>query len=79
MEIKNVKRDMYGNSRYVVHFLAFSDTFKEAHKMAKKIGGSKYRGKDFGGGLVFQAHSEKDLENLINGFLETNEILKAVI
>ncbi len=32
---------------------------------AKKIGGSKYRGKDFGGGIVFQSYNTSDLKESI--------------
>lgn len=37
---------------------------------ARTIGGSKYRGKDFGGGIVFQSYNtdelKKDICNLVN-------------
>jgi hypothetical protein len=40
--------------------------YEAALKKAKKIGGKQYRGKNFGGGIVFQAYNEKELTNRIN-------------
>lgn len=53
--------DVNGNPRYVVHFLSIHKDYETACKMAKKIGGRKYRGKDFGGGIVFQSYNPDDL------------------
>lgn len=33
---------------------------------AKKIGGKKYRGKDFGGGIVFQSYNTNELVKELN-------------
>lgn len=63
-----VKSDMYGNPRYVVHFLSLLTEEEKADPQsyrlfslalyrAHKIGGAKYRGRDFGGGIVFQSYS----------------------
>lgn len=68
-----VKSDYCGNPRYVVHFLSLNtreeldrsgddwipigDKYAIACKRANSIGGSKYRGKDYGGGIVFQSYS----------------------
>lgn len=41
--------------------------FNVALKKAHKIGGSKYRGKEYGGGIVFQCYNQNEL---------TKEILK---
>lgn len=77
IELKRVTSDTYGNPRYVVHFMNLlsdkdwdslpqglshiSDGYALAIKKAKKIGGSKYRGKDFGGGIVFQSYNTEEL------------------
>jgi hypothetical protein len=37
-----------------------------AAKKANKIGGRKYKGKDFGGGIVFQSYNTEDLIKQIN-------------
>ncbi len=37
---------------------------------AKKIGGKRYRGKDFGGGIVFQSYNTTDLIKEINKLKE---------
>lgn len=63
-EFKRVNHDMNGNSRHVVHFLALLSPLEKATtgvlegyalavKKSHKIGGRKYTGKDFGGGIVF--------------------------
>lgn len=76
IQLKRVNRDINGNPRYVTHFseLLTLDEFDSftgidkitqaynlAIKKAKKIGGSKYRGKDFGGGIVFQSYNIEEL------------------
>ena len=68
--------DCYGNPRYIVHFpcllsesefydLNAMDGYKLAVKRANKIGGAKYRGRDFGGGIVFQSYSIDDTAEAI--------------
>lgn len=71
-------RDIYGNPRVIVHFFAFlkdseiendnlsiSERYAIAKKRANKIGFSKYRGKDFGGGFVHQCWNETELKEKI--------------
>lgn len=48
---------------------AIADMYTEALKKASSIGGSRYRGKDFGGGIVFQSYSLPDTANRINEIL----------
>ena len=64
-----VNNDIYGNPRYVVHFLSFlgeeENGFALALKRAHEIGGSKYRGKDFGGGIVLESYNIDDEAKLI--------------
>jgi ADP-ribose pyrophosphatase YjhB (NUDIX family) len=77
-DIYRVKRDVNGNSRSVVHFFAFlvdadaelefEDQYNAAKRRANSIGGRVYRGKDFGGGFVFQANP-KQLSRDINEFM----------
>ena len=63
-----VNSDIYGNPRYVVHYLCLLTDDEKAEgkgydfaaKRANKIGGAKYRGRDFGGGIVFQSYSISD-------------------
>ena len=58
-------RDVYGNPRFIIHFLDLvhedhpgdhCDKMEKARRMANKHGGRKYRGRVFGGGFVFQAY-----------------------
>lgn len=71
----NVKHDMYGNPRCVCHFIhLLTDKEREdalgnfdlAVSRAVKLGGHRYKGSDFGGGVVFQCYSKKELEKRIN-------------
>ena len=39
--------------------------YNAAVRRAKKIGGKKYRGKDYGGGIVFQSYNIWDTERAI--------------
>ena len=73
VDFYSVNNDVYGNPRYVVDFTHFIDRqegimsdFKRALTNAKKVGGSKYRGKDFGGGIVLQSYNKRTTELNIN-------------
>lgn len=84
MDIKRVENDYNGNGRYVVHFFALlteeeqeenigeiSYMYNLAIKRANKKGGRKYKGKDFGGGIVFQhSGSETQFKEFINSIKE---------
>lgn len=48
-----------------------------AAKKARTIGGKKYRGKQFGGGIVFQSYNTADLRKSIN--LLANPLLKTEV
>lgn len=61
-----VNNDIYGNGRYVVHFYSLADTYNEAAKVARKLGGRKYTAKWFGGGFVFTTSSPDYLTKSIN-------------
>lgn len=45
---------------------AISDMYAYAVTKANEIGGKKYQGKDFGGGIVFQSYNIDELEKSIN-------------
>lgn len=76
-EYKRVKNDVNGNPRYVFHFGDFigpaddhvnnwsEDAFKLALSRARRWGGKAYRGKDFGGGIVFQSYNIQELQREI--------------
>ena len=66
-----VKNDINGNGRYVIHFVycmndtirkmpagdgfGVTDKYSATCALMRKIGGKAYRGKEFGGGIVFQS------------------------
>lgn len=69
-EYKRINNDINGNPRYIVHYLAFlgedERDYDLAHSRAKKLGGKKYRGKDFAGGFVFQSYNiEETLRHIV--------------
>lgn len=65
--VHQATNNTYGNPRFVVHFLSIADSYDKAISLAKKIGGSRYRAKAFGGGVVFQSFDIKEtLEQLMS-------------
>lgn len=52
-----------GNPRYVLHFLNIADDYNTALSLARECGGKAYKGKNYGGGIVFSTYS---LPNLIS-------------
>ena len=78
IEFTRVNNDVYGNPRYVTHFFSLLkedeqtvSNYNLAVKRANKLGGKKYRGNDFGGGIVFQSYNLDDLRKRIINMLET--------
>jgi hypothetical protein len=78
IEFTRINNDANGNPRYVLHFLNFIKLSDEnvtegkyflACKRAKKLGGKKYRGKNYGGGIVFQSYNIYETEKQINEFM----------
>lgn len=70
IELTRIQNDLYGNPRYVVHYLEFfkpgsKGSYEQAVKAANKIGGKKYNTKNYGGGIVFQSYNTDELKKLI--------------
>ena len=72
IEFTRVNNDVCGNPRFVTHFFSFLkedeqtlSNYNLAVKRANKLGGKKYRGSDFGGGIVFQSYNLCDLRKRI--------------
>ena len=61
--------DINGNPRYIVHFLSLLNEgetgFSLALDRAHKIGGAKYRGRDFSGGIAFQSYNIENTADAI--------------
>jgi len=77
---KRTNNDVNGNPRYIIHFLnlltskeqeglTISQRYIIATNKAKQFGGKKYRGKDYGGGLVFQSYNLQSLCDKLNTLL----------
>lgn len=77
-QFTQINNDIYGNPRYVIHFLDlaepsidYKDISKEYNyilKLNKKLGlgGKKFHNKQYGGGLVFQSYSLISLCKFLN-------------
>ena len=66
LSVHQVTNDIYGNPRYVIHYLDIADTYGEALKIIRQIGGKMYTAKWYGGGLVFSTYNlEHKLEELM--------------
>ena len=72
IEFTRVNNDFCGNPRFVTHFFSFLkedeqtlSNYNLALKRANKLGGKKYRGSDFGGGIVFQSYNLDELRKRI--------------
>jgi hypothetical protein len=71
MDITRIKEDANGNGRMVVHFTAFETiNYGFAVFLANMIGGKRYHTINYGGGIVFQSYSKKELELKIKEFVE---------
>lgn len=75
-----INNDMYGNPRYVVHFLALltntekmeydiSRGYEIAVKRSNKINGKKFHNKQYGGGIVFSSYNLEATEKQIEFIL----------
>ena len=78
IEFTRVNNDVYGNPRYVTHFFSLLNedeqtisNYNLAVKRANKLGGKKYRGSDFGGGIVFQSYDTSYLSKRIIEMIES--------
>lgn len=87
IDFTRINNDVYGNPRYVVHFLEFlnneeksflpfSKKYEYALKKAKLIGGRKFDNKQYGGGVVFQSYNTNILEKDINELREKTPKIK---
>ena len=58
--VTRVNDDIYGNPRYVINYLDIADSYSEALRISRKIGGKMYTAKWYGGGIVFQSYALKE-------------------
>jgi hypothetical protein len=67
-DFKRVTSDVYGNPRYVIHYVnlkpdgEYGTKYEDILALNKKLslGGRKYHNKQYGGGLVFQSYNIED-------------------
>lgn len=71
-EVYRVDSDVYGNPRYVVHFLTLARDYGEAKYRANKLGGRVYRARWYGGGFVFQSYN---IEKLVQQIKDLRKVL----
>lgn len=93
IEITRINRDSNGNSRMVVHFLNFitrkeldkkgdewipiSEKYAIALKRANALGGRKFHNRQYGGGIVFQASTEKEILEIVKTAMDKAEASEA--
>lgn len=66
IRVFSINNDMYGNPRYIIHFLSLGLEKYEATALTRKAGLRKYTGRNFGGGYVFQSYGLKeDIEMML--------------
>ena len=65
-QMTRITNDSNGNPRYIIWYGSITDTYDEAARIAKPIGGKKFRGKAFGGGIVFQSYNIHETVKYIN-------------
>ena len=77
-DIWQIDCDVNGNSRYVVHYLAIpygeysgasildyrEHQIRHVEHARKSLHGKRYRARQFGGGIVFQAYAGNPVEHL---------------
>ena len=78
--VTRISNDSNGNSRRVIHYLAFitdndrggvgsvfprGSLYEAALKKARKLGGRKFHNRQYGGGIVFQAYSDEEIYSLV--------------
>jgi hypothetical protein len=80
-EFTRVNNDVNGNPRYVVHYLALltdkekygpylPNGYEIALRRSRAFGGKKYRGKGYGGGIVFQSYNTQVEAEMIARIVE---------
>lgn len=68
-EITQIKEKVMRENATMVNYFSVNECFKAALKKAKTIGGKKYRGSDFEGGIVFQSYNIQETIKNINNLL----------
>jgi len=82
IEFTRVNNAVNGKPRYVTHFFSLLKDEEQtlsnyglACKRANKLGGKKYRGSDYGGGIVFQSYNISRTEQRINEMLYPTTVI----
>lgn len=78
-DFKRVNNCVNGNPRYVLHYLAIDSDYYKAVAIANLCGGAIYRGKDYGGGIVFSTYSLPVLIDYIEQAKEKGLPIKATV
>lgn len=88
IDATRIENDINGNPRFVVHFadletfefrfaarssMTLPERFKRVRKLANRLGGKTYRGRDVAGGIVFQAY-ECQLPGIVQKIRENENI-----
>lgn len=69
-DFTRVNNDVNGNPRYVLHFLKLANEYPAAVALSRSQGGKVYRGREYGGGIVFQCYSLPHLCDALNAIVK---------
>lgn len=72
-----VSSDVNGNPRYVFSWTNLANSYERAIEIGRYIGAKRYRGKDFGGGLVIQSFNLQFDANLIKQVADATKLVVA--
>lgn len=70
-DLFRIDNDSSGCPRFVIHFLWISQTYEDAIRKAKQIGGKKFHNKQYGGGISFAGYSPEMIAQKINNLLNS--------
>jgi hypothetical protein len=85
LDFTPINNNYYGNPRYIVHFFTFLtdaerktygiDTrgylFDLAVERSRKVGGKKYKGQIYGGGIVLSSYNLRDTSEKIHAIMDS--------
>jgi len=78
-QFTRVNNCVNGNPRYVLHFLALDSNYYTAIALAHECGGKAYKGKDYGGGIVFSTYSLPELIRHLDHIKQVGLPIKATV
>ena len=66
LSYERINNCINGNPRYLFHYTEFNYDYNKALQMVRKVGGVKYRGKNYKGFVISSYNLASDLKQIIN-------------